>query len=85
MEIDLYGKAIKDLEYWRKSGNKIIQKRIQVLLDDMKRHPFEGIGKPEALKHHLAGKFSRRINEEHRIIYDVTGSVINVYSLKGHY
>ena len=85
MEIDLYEKAIRDLEYWRKSGNKVIQKRIQVLLDDMKKHPFEGIGKPEALKHQLAGKFSRRINEERRIIYDVTGKVINVYSLKGHY
>jgi toxin YoeB len=51
----------------------------------MKVHPFEGIGKPEQLKHQLTGKWSRRINEEHRIIYDVTDSIINIYSLKGHY
>jgi len=51
----------------------------------MKKHPFEGIGKPEPLKHELSGKWSRRINEEHRIIYDVTDDIINVYSLKGHY
>lgn len=50
MEIDLYEKAIKDLEYWKRSGNKIIQKRIQILLEDMKQHPFEGIGRAEVLK-----------------------------------
>ena len=85
MEIDLYEKAEKDFEYWRKSGNKIIQKKIQQLFLDMKNHPFEGIGKPEPLKYELSGKWSRRINDEHRIIYDVTDNTINVYSLKGHY
>ncbi|MBC7400154.1 MAG: Txe/YoeB family addiction module toxin [Mucilaginibacter sp.] len=85
MEIDLYEKAIKDFEYWKKSGNKVIQKRIQLLFADMKNHPFEGIGKPELLKHSLAGKWSRRIDKEHRIIYDVSDDIINVYSLKGHY
>ena len=85
MEIDLYGKAEKDFEHWKKSGNKTIQKKIQQLFADMKEHPFTGIGKPESLKHSLSGKWSRRINEEHRIIYDVTGNIINVYSLKGHY
>ncbi|HEY4326840.1 MAG TPA: Txe/YoeB family addiction module toxin [Mucilaginibacter sp.] len=85
MEIDLYEKAIKDFEYWKKSGNKAIQKKIQQLFADMKAHPFEGIGKPEALKYDLSRKWSRRINEEHRIIYDVNDDIINVYSLKGHY
>jgi toxin YoeB len=80
MEIDLYEKAITDFEYWKKSGNKAIQKKIQKLFIDMKEHPFEGIGKPEALKHNLSGKWSRRIDEEHRIIYDVTNNIINVYS-----
>ncbi len=51
----------------------------------MIRHPFLGIGKPELLKHNLTGKWSRRINEEHRIIYDVINEKINVYSLRGHY
>lgn len=47
--------------------------------------PFEGIGKPEALKYNLAGKWLRRINGEHRIVYVVQGELIKVYSLKGHY
>ncbi|GAC1311517.1 MAG: Txe/YoeB family addiction module toxin [Mucilaginibacter sp.] len=85
MEIDLYKEAKKDFEYWKNSGNKAIQKKIQELFIDMKKHPFEGLGKPEPLKHDLSGKWSRRINKEHRIIYDVGQNVINVYSLKGHY
>jgi toxin YoeB len=85
MEIDLYREAKEDLKYWQKSGNKAIQKKIQELFADMKLHPFEGIGKPEPLKYELAGKWSRRINYEHRIVYSVTGDTINVYSLKGHY
>jgi toxin YoeB len=85
MEIILYKDAKKDFEYWKQTGNKTIQKKIQQLFTDMKNHPFEGIGKPEALKHDLSGKWSRRINQEHRIIYDVTDDTINVYSLKGHY
>lgn len=47
--------------------------------------PFEGIGKPEALKHNLSGKWSRRINAEHRIVYEIEGELIKVYSLKNHY
>ncbi|WP_184544159.1 Txe/YoeB family addiction module toxin [Mucilaginibacter sp. FT3.2] len=85
MEIDLYEKAVKDFEYWKKSGNKIVQKKISQLFDDMKAHPFEGIGKPEPLKYKLIGRWSRRINAEHRIIYDVVDETINIYSLKGHY
>jgi len=85
MEIDLYEEAIEDFAFWKRSGNKAIQKKIQELFTDMKAHPFTGIGKPEALKHQLAGKWSRGINKEHRIVYDVTGDTINVYSLKGHY
>ncbi len=46
MEIELHGKAIKDFGYWKKSGNKSMQKKIQQLLNDMKNHLFEGIGKP---------------------------------------
>jgi toxin YoeB len=85
MEIELYEKAEKDFEHWKKSGNKAIQKKIQELFIDMKKHPFEGIGKPEPLKYGLTGRWSRRIDQVHRIIYDVTDNTINVYSLKGHY
>lgn len=85
MEIELFEDAIEDLKYWQKSGNKAVQKKIQQLLIDIKEHPFEGVGKPEALKYELAGKWSRRINTEHRIVYDVTEDKIRVFSLKGHY
>jgi toxin YoeB len=85
MEIILYQDAKKDFEYWKLSGNKAVQRKIQEIFADMKLHPFEGIGKPEPLKHQLAGKWSRRINLEHRIVYSVTENIINVYSLKGHY
>jgi toxin YoeB len=47
--------------------------------------PFRGIGKPEGLKYALAGKWSRRINAEHRLVYEIDGEVLVVYSLKGHY
>jgi toxin YoeB len=85
VEIELYKDAKSDLEFWKKSGNKAVQKKIQELFIDMKKHPFEGIGKPEPLRFELTGKWSRRINHEHRIVYSVTDNIINVYSLKGHY
>jgi toxin YoeB len=85
VEIIFYKKAIEDFEYWKKSGNKTIQKKIQQLLADMMQHPYIGLGKPEALKYEFTGQWSRRINAEHRIIYDATQEVISVYSLRGHY
>lgn len=77
--------AVNDLKHWKSSGNKQIQKKIQSLINDMQQHPFEGIGKPEALKHALSGKWSRRINDEHRIVYDVIDNLIRIFFLKGHY
>ncbi|WP_339793813.1 Txe/YoeB family addiction module toxin [uncultured Imperialibacter sp.] len=47
--------------------------------------PFQGIGKPEPLRHNLSGKWSRRINAEHRLIYGVENNLVYVYSLRGHY
>ena len=85
MEIKLFEKAERDFEFWRKSGSKAIQAKIQQLFKDIQAHPFEGIGKPEALKHELSGQWSRRINQEHRIIYEVINDVLYTYSLKGHY
>lgn len=85
MEIELFEDAIKDFKYWKESGNLIVQKKINRLFNSMLETPFKGIGKPEALKYNLAGKWSRRINLEHRIVYQVEGELIKVYSLKGHY
>lgn len=85
MEIILSPDAQEDIRYWSKSGNKSIQKKIQELLKVILETPFEGIGKPEALKHSFTGYWSRRINKEHRIIYLVVDDKIHIFSLRGHY
>lgn len=85
MEIELFEDAIVDFKYWKKSGNLVVQKKINQLFSSMLQTPFEGIGKPEALKHNLSGKWSRRINAEHRIVYEVEGELIKVYPLRNHY
>lgn len=87
MEIVFLEQAEKDREYWKKSGNKVIMKRITALLEDIIAHPYTGIGKPEPLKYELAGCWSRRINSEHRIIYSVNDEIITVYvlSMRYHY
>ena len=68
MEIAFLPQASKDLEYWKSTGNSHILKRIRTLLADIQEHPFSGIGKPEPLKGEN-GKWSRRITDEHRIVY----------------
>lgn len=85
MEIELTKKAQLDLVYWKKSGNKIIQRKISELLEDLQVHPFEGVGKPEALKYSLSGSWSRRISLEHRMVYEVIDEIIYIQSLRGHY
>ena len=86
MEIIYSEQAQKDIDYWKKSGDKVIQKKIQQLLYSIEETPFSGVGKPEALKHNLSGLWSRRINREHRVIYQVLEQqTIKIYSLKGHY
>ena len=75
--------AFEEYKSWRKE--KKIQDKIADLIDDILRHPFEGIGKPEPLKHHLKGYYSRRITEEHRLVYQVTENAINIISCKDHY
>ena len=88
MEIILLRQAQEDLEYLKKTGNKAVMKRITLLLKDIAEHPFTGIGKPEPLKFGLAGKWSRRINHEHRIIYSVDESgklYVYVLAMRYHY
>ena len=85
MEIVYTKKAKADITWWKKSGNKQIQKRITDLIISIAATPFEGIGKPELLKYELAGKWSRRITQEHRIIYEVEENRIIIISLLYHY
>ena len=87
MEIVLLEKALRDRDYWKQVGDKKIMKRVSALLADIMEHPFTGIGKPEPLKGPLQGKWSRRINKEHRLVYSVSDGMIYVYvfSLRSHY
>ena len=85
MEIVYLPKAEEDLNFWINTGNKATLKRIALLTEAILQHPFHGIGKPEVLKYALTGKWSRRITDEHRYIYQVENDTLKVYSLKGHY
>lgn len=76
--------AWEDYLYWQAQNKKIL-KRINQLVKDINRSPFEGIGKPEPLKGNLAGFWSRRIDEEHRLVYAVEDNAILIFSCKGHY
>ena len=76
--------AWKDYLYWQKTDKKIL-KRINLLIRDIQTIPYEGIGKPEALKHGLSGYWSRRINDEHRIVYKVENDSVFIAQLRYHY
>ncbi len=85
MEIVFSSGALKDFEYWKKISNQKILKRIKALLDAIEETPFKGIGKPEPLKAELSGYWSRRINDEHRLVYKVQDNKIFILSLRYHY
>ena len=79
MNVSFTENAWEDYLYWQKMDKKIV-KRINELIKDIKRSPFEGVGKPEPLKYDLAGKWSRRITDEHRLVYQVEGSNLIVFT-----
>jgi toxin YoeB len=85
MEIIFSPKALEDIKYWKTTQNSKVQKKISELLKAMTDQPFKGIGKPEPLRYDFAGCWSRRINQEHRLIYEVEKDRIYVHSLKDHY
>jgi toxin YoeB len=85
MEVVYTLKAQKDIEYWKKSGKKNIQQKITSLIQSIGKNPSKGIGKPELLKHDLLGCWSRRIDAEHRIVYEALEDKIVIHSLRGHY
>jgi toxin YoeB len=85
MQIEFTPEAKKEFDYWLKTGNKAILKRIGLLIESIEKEPMMGVGKPEPLRHNLAGKWSRRITQEHRMVYKVDRNIITLYSLKGHY
>lgn len=83
--LDFTNQALEDIAVHKKSGNKIILKKILTLFEELSEHPFSGSGKPELLKYKLSGLWSRRINKEHRLIYEVHEKSALILSVKGHY
>ena len=76
--------AWADYVSWQKSDRRVIG-RINELIRDIQRAPFDGIGKPEPLRHALSGYWSRRITDEHRIVYKVQGDALLIAQLRYHY
>lgn len=78
---------IEDILRHKKSGNKVILSKISLLIDEIEAHPKTGTGKPEALRGNRKGQWSRRINKEHRLIYEINEDTITVVmiSASGHY
>lgn len=77
-------RAWEDYLYWQSQDRKTL-KRINTLIAEMKRHPFEGIGKPEPLKGNLSGYWSRRIDQTNRMVYFEENGILYVISCRGHY
>ena len=76
--------AWEDYCYWQNQDKKTL-KKINRLLNDIKRHNFTGIGKPEPLKNELSGFWSRRIDGKNRIVYKIENDIIQIIQCKGHY
>jgi toxin YoeB len=84
MTVTFAASALADYKAWAVEDRKIFD-RINVLVQDIVRSPFSGLGKPEGLKHNLSGYWSRRITHEHRLVYKVTDDTIFIASCKFHY
>ena len=84
MTVTFAAAALADYKTWAAEDNKIFD-RINALIQDIARSPFSGLGKPEGLKHNLSGYWSRRITQEHRLIYKVKDDTIFIASCKFHY
>jgi toxin YoeB len=84
MKIVFSVQAWQDYLYWQETDKKTV-KKINELVKDIARSPFQGLGKPEPLKHLFSGFWSRRISQEHRMIYRVECDVIELAQLRYHY
>lgn len=87
MEIVYFDKSEEQLIFLKKTNQVKILQKIRALLESIIESPYQGLGKPEALKHQLSGLWSRRINKEHRLVYemDLRNNRIIIHSLLGHY
>jgi toxin YoeB len=79
--------ALADIKKHKKSGDKVVLKKLEKLLNELMEHPTTGAGQPEKLKHHLTGSYSRRINHKHRLVYSINEEIVTVHVLSAwaHY
>ena len=84
MKLIFSEQAWEDYLYWQKTDKKLLE-RINALIKEISRSPFSGIGKPEPLKNALSGYWSRRINDEHRIVYRIADGSMLIAQLRYHY
>ena len=84
MKVLFTEQAWSDYLYWQQTDKRVLR-RINELIKAIQRTAFEGIGKPEPLKHQLQGLWSRRINEEHRLVYEVEGDELRIVACRFHY
>ena len=84
MKLIFSDEAWQDYVYWQ-TADKTILKRINLLIKDIRREPFDGVGKPEPLRFHLSGFWSRRINEEHRLVCAIGNDAILIAACRYHY
>lgn len=84
MKLTFSDEAWEDYQYWQRQDRKMVE-RINKLIKEVQRDPFAGIGKPEPLKHALSGFWSRRITDEHRLVYRVTEDALEIAQLRFHY
>jgi toxin YoeB len=84
MNKNWFDEAWGDYLYWQMQDKKTLR-RINAILKDIERSPFEGIGKPEPLKGNFSGLWSRRIDDKNRLVYFISNGSIQIFSCKGHY
>ena len=82
--IEFTPRAWEDFQFWQTQDRKTL-KRILSLIDECARNPFEGTGKPEALRHNLAGYWARRIDDCNRMVYTIEGNTLKIIQLRYHY
>lgn len=84
MRLIFLDQAWEDYLYWQ-TKDKSMLKKINTIIKEIERTPFEGSGKPEPLKHNLAGMWSRRLNLEHRLVYKTDGDAVVIFQCRYHY
>lgn len=84
MKLIFSDEAWEDYLYWQKQDKRMVE-RVNKLIREVQREPFGGVGKPEPLKHALSGLWSRRITDEHRMVYRVASNALEIVQLRFHY